>query len=173
PSGESFANFHRSVAGRIAKSILGKLREKQALSSRKLKANTSTVTVTVSTSSTSSTGVGAGASVSTSTGTASGGGINPTTMPATLSRAGVGVGVRNWVDAGIKTGAGVSLNGLPLTALWKQRLWSRTVKYGRDLTNTVRYIFQNPVKSGVLDLLQTDRILFDEKGVLKKMPLLL
>ncbi|MEW6055545.1 MAG: transposase [Bdellovibrionota bacterium] len=115
PSRESFANFHRSVAGRIAKLVLGKLRT------------------------------------------------------AAAER----VGAKSNTTAVAKTNKSLSLNGISLTSLWKQRLWSRAVKYERDLANTARYIFQNPAKSGVLDLLQTDLILFDKRGILRQGPLLL
>lgn len=35
------------------------------------------------------------------------------------------------------------------TKLWVQRVWSRIVKMGRDLTGVVRYVFNNPFRAGI------------------------
>lgn len=48
--------------------------------------------------------------------------------------------------------------------LWSQRLWSRLVRFGKDLVNTDRYIDLNPDRAGILSEIDISWI---RKGMLQ------
>ncbi len=51
--------------------------------------------------------------------------------------------------------------------LWKARVWSRIVKSGRDYGNVLVYVYMNPMKKGIWDLLDS---MFFQNGLLTFTP---
>ena len=48
--------------------------------------------------------------------------------------------------------AGVIGRKIKLGKLWRQRLWARVVRYGKDFRIVTEYVRQNPVKAGCFEI---------------------